>query len=242
MPKNRSQKKISSKKAVNALPEWAKKVKTYREEAGKTQVATQKAIKAKVNTMTLVETGRRNFSPVERQLFFEFIGKPEDTSIPIKVRTLRPATSKKVAKSAKPARPGKTSKVDKTPLVSAKKDDAPTTGSSGQKQLPAKNKLVSPSVAGLPAISKVEGTEASTAISRQPRKNKTKQGIPNAPLPITANGPSAPGAMMQASSPVKEAALRDITRIFNNPNLSDNQARRLHGLFTSLAVNALLGE
>jgi hypothetical protein len=36
--------------------------------------------------------------------------------------------------------------------------------------------------------------------------------------------------------------LRDITRILGNPGLSDNQAKRLHGLFTSLAVNALLGE
>jgi hypothetical protein len=36
--------------------------------------------------------------------------------------------------------------------------------------------------------------------------------------------------------------LCDISRILSNPGLSDNQAKRLHGLFTSLAVNALLGE
>jgi hypothetical protein len=40
---------------------------------------------------------------------------------------------------------------------------------------------------------------------------------------------------------VKEAVLSDISRILSNPGLSDSQAKALHNLFTSLAVNALLG-
>ena len=47
------------KKITNKVPDWAHKIKAYREKAGNTQLDIQQAMKAKVNTMSLIETGRR---------------------------------------------------------------------------------------------------------------------------------------------------------------------------------------
>jgi hypothetical protein len=41
---------------------------------------------------------------------------------------------------------------------------------------------------------------------------------------------------------IMEAVLSDIIRILGNPGLSDSHAKRLHWLFTSVAVNAVLEE
>jgi len=89
---------------AHVVPGWAKKVKVYREEAKKTQVEVEKALKSPVNTMSLVENGHREFTPTQRNLFFEFIGKQEDSTIPTKVRDLVPSGPKKAAKPAKPAK------------------------------------------------------------------------------------------------------------------------------------------
>ena len=178
----------AASKEAHVVPAWGKKVKAYREEAGKTQVAMEKAIGATVNTMSLVENGKRQFTPAQRDLFFEIIGRPVDDSIPAKALDLAPAVSaqakpepKSKGKSVKPAKPAKAPKAAKVaPIVPVPAEPAPP----------------------------VQAEPAST----------------------------------QAISPVKEAVIRDISRMLGNPCLNDSQAKRLHGLFTSLAVNALLGE
>lgn len=82
--------------------------------------------------------------------------------------------------------------------------------------------------------------------ARKARKQKLVLASPvqSEPAQPTSSKPAEPPAAhaAHAISPVKEAVLRDIIRILNNPGLSDNQAKCLHALFTSLAVNALLGE
>lgn len=88
-------------KTVQEVPDWAKKIKSYREEAGITQGDIQKAFKAKYNVMSPVETGRRKFTPDELKAFFELISKPEDTSIPTSDRNLVPAAPKKAARPVK---------------------------------------------------------------------------------------------------------------------------------------------
>lgn len=75
MPSQKSAQESKPPKSPKAVPEWAKKVKAYREEAGKTQVETRNAIHASVNTVSLVERGIREFTASERKLFFEFIWK-----------------------------------------------------------------------------------------------------------------------------------------------------------------------
>jgi DNA-binding XRE family transcriptional regulator len=108
MPRKSSNPKPTASKTGHIVPEWAKKVKGYREEAKKTQVEVEKAIKATVNTMSLVENGRRQFTPTQRNLFFELIGKPEDSSIPTTVRDLVPNAPKKATKASKPKEKRKT--------------------------------------------------------------------------------------------------------------------------------------
>ena len=88
---------------------------------------------------------------------------------------------------------------------------------------------------------------ATVAAAPEPiRKPKARKSLETAPVQAapTQATPIQPAksASTQAISPVKEAVLCDISRILTNPGLSDAQAKRLHGLFTSLAVNALLGE
>jgi len=108
MPRKSSNPKPTASKTGHIVPEWAKKVKDYREKAKKTQVEVEKALKATVNTLSLVENGRREFTPTQRNLFFELIGQPEDSSIPTAVRDLVPNAPKKATKAAKPKEKRKT--------------------------------------------------------------------------------------------------------------------------------------
>jgi len=212
-------------------------VKGYREEAKKTQVEVEKALKATVNTLSLVENGRRQFTPTQRNLFFELIGQPEDSSIPTTVRDLVPSGSKKATKAAKPK--------EKKKIMSTKPAKAAQVAEESE-----------PAMVAIPATDIKDAESAPAAISdanatfaaalKPTRKPKTRKSIGAATVqaPPTQGTPIQPAksASTQAISPVKEAVLCDISRILSNPGLSDNQAKRLHGLFTSLAVNALLGE
>jgi transcriptional regulator with XRE-family HTH domain len=237
MPRKSSNPKPTASKTGHVVPEWAKKVKSYREEAKKTQVEVEKAIKATVNTLSLVENGRREFTPTQRNLFFELIGQPEDSSIPTTVRDLVPSAPKKAAKAAKPVtkRKSKSTKPAKAAKVAEESESAivaiPAADLQDAEPAPA-------------AISDENATVASTAMPL--RKPRTLKSLESAPVqaPPTQETPIRPAksAPTQVISPVKEAVLSDFSRILSNPGLSDAQAKRLHGLFTSLAVNALLGE
>jgi hypothetical protein len=237
MPRKPTNLKPNASKTGHVIPEWAKKVKSYREEAKKIQVEVEKAIKATVNTMSLVENGRREFTPIQRNLFFEFIGQPEDSSIPTTVRDLMPSAPKKTTKPAKSVTKPKTksTKPANAAKVAEKSEPAlvaiPGTDIKDAESAPA-------------AISDANATFA--AALKPTRKPKTRKSIGAATVqaPPTQGTPIQPAksASTQAISPVKEAVLCDISRILTNPGLSDAQAKRLHGLFTSLAVNALLGE
>jgi transcriptional regulator with XRE-family HTH domain len=237
MPRKSSNLKPTASKTGHIVPEWAKKVKGYREEAKKTQVEVEKAIKATVNTLSLVENGRREFTPTQRNLFFEFIGQPEDTSIPTTVRDLVPSDPKKATKPAKPVtkRKSKSTKPAKAAKVAEESEPALVA-------IPATD--IKDSESATAAISDANATVA--AAPKPPRKPKTRKTLESAPVPAPPTQatpiPPAKSAPTQVISPVKEAVLSDISRILSNPGLSDNQAKRLHGLFTSLAVNALLGE
>lgn len=104
-----------------------------------------------------------------------------------------------------------------------------------------------PSVAPAPmTVPKIIEKFVAPAATKAAGKNKAQILVKAAP---TQPGPSQPKSTKQAehavhpgTSPVKEAVLCDMSRILSNPGLSDNHAKRLHSLFTSLAVNALLGE
>ena len=255
-------------KAPKPVPEWAAKVKAYREAAGKTQVETRNAIKAKINTMSLVERGVREFTAAERKLFFEFIGKPEDPSIPCKVRGPKAKGLKKAAKSAKAgskkmrkgAKPAKAAKVAKAPKIEKApevsmalpvvpaapdlKAATPTPVAANRAQAPVAPKPTrrpgrKPSkVITAKAMPQVVEKIATVELPKPARKPPTPKSVKLAALPSAPTHP----ASRSTASPVKEAVLSDISRILSNPGLSDNHAKRLHNLFTSLAVNALLGE
>lgn len=232
MPNKKIPSRPQTPKTAHVVPEWAKKVKAYREEAKKTQVEVEKALKATVNTLSLVENGRREFTPTQRHLFFELVGKPEDTSIPTTVREIVPPVPKKAAKPVKPAKAPKVGKGAKGPAVAPVVIPAPD--SQGD---PA------PAVEMQAPASPKPDEKATAKRNTMPRVRKPAEVAPTKPVPAE-HLPIVPAAPTpsQAPSPVKEAVLRDISRILGNPGLSDNQAKRLHGLFTSLAVNALLGE
>jgi transcriptional regulator with XRE-family HTH domain len=237
MPRKSSNPTATASKTGHVVPEWAKKVKDFREKAKKTQVEVEKAIKATVNTLSLVENGRRQFSPTQRNLFFEFIGQPEDSSIPTTVRDLTPSAPKKAAKPGKPVtkRKTKSTKPAKAAKVAVESEPALVA-------IPGTDiKEAEPGPAG------ISDANATVAAAPKPiRKPKTRKSIEAAPVQVPPMQATpirpAKSAPTQAVSPVKEAVLCDISRILSNPGLSDAQAKRLHGLFTSLAVNALLGE
>jgi len=219
-------------KSAHLVPEWAKKVKAYREEAKKTQVEVEKALKATVNTMSLVENGHREFTPTQRHLFFELVGKPEDTSIPTTVREIVPHVPKKTAKPAQPGKAPKVGNATNAPAVAPVVIPAPD--SQGD---PA------PAVEAQASVSPKPDEKATTKRTTKPRSHKPAGIAPAKPAPAE-HLPILPATLapIQGPSPVKEAVLSDISRILGNPGLSDSQAKRLHGLFTSLAVNALLGD
>jgi len=275
MPRKSNNPTPASPKAPHVVPEWAKKVKVYREEAGKTQVEVQTALKSKINTMSLIENGRREFTPAQRTFFFELIGKPEDTSIPTKISDPAPVVSKnvkvarpapkKAGKAAKPAKPEKAPKVAKAPkrlkaapeaipgsevqdavLVppSAKESTIPASPVAQPNRRFRKSRKASADAA-LKAVTNYVEMPATSPAPKNTRKARAKKhtlaatsqpGVAE-PTPLVLK----PAASM-GISPVKEAVLRDINRILSSPGLSDSQVKRLHGLFTSLAVNALLGE
>jgi len=219
-------------KGAYVVPEWAKKVKAYRDAAGKTQVEVERALKATVNTLSLVENGHRNFTPAQRSLFFELVGKPEDTSIPATVRAVAPAAKK----AAKPTRRGKGLTAPKGPQVKASVQAIPAPAA------PDIQEVAPVSAEAVPvAVSAQPGAKAARKRTPKPRGRKPLETP--AVQPAAEQRPMAPRtpAPVQNLSPVKEAVLRDLNRILSNPGLSDDQAKRLHGLFTSLAVNALLG-
>ena len=263
-------------KAPHVVPEWAKKVKAYREEAGKTQVEVQTALKSKINTISLIENGRREFTPAQRTLFFELIGKPEDSSIPAKISDPAPivtkevkaakAAPKKATKVAKAAKPEKAPKVAKAPkkLKAAPKkipgaeilDPALTSPPVDESSIPGipevqpstrsrKSRKAAADTALKAVTDYVEKSAATDVSPKKSRKARAKQhslaatahpGVAEA-TPLVVEPTASKGI-----SPVKEAVLRDLNRILSSPGLSDSQAKRLHGLFTSLAVNALLGD
>jgi len=237
MPRKSSNPTPTASKTGHVVPEWAKKVKGYREEAKKTQVEVEKALKAMVNTMSLVENGRREFTPTQRNLFFELIGQPEDSSIPTTVRDLVPSGPKKAAKAAKPVTKRKTKGTKSANPAKLAEESEPA--------------LVAIPVTALKdaelAPAEISDANATVAAALKPiGKLRTRKSIEDAPVqvPPTQVKPILPAksAPTRAISPVKEAVLCDISHILGNPGLSDSQAKRLHGLFTSLAVNALLGE
>ena len=266
MPRKPTSPKTKSPKTTHVVPEWAKKVKAYREEAKNTQVEVEKAINATVNTMSLIENGRREFTPTQRHLFFELISKPEDTLIPTTVRDLVP-TASKIAKpkATKKAKAAKAAKAPKTAKGSMETVETPVPIAS-----PASQGIATEQEATVFAPTVVQ-PDPRPRKGRKPSKDKALKGITNAvengtkdvapkptrkarnqklvlvapaqaePARPLSSKPAKP-ATAHAISPVKEAVLRDIIRILTNPGLSDNQAKGLHGLFTSLAVNALLGE
>jgi DNA-binding XRE family transcriptional regulator len=250
--------------SAREVPEWAQKVKSLREEAGNTQLDLQKAMHLKVNTMSLIETGRRQFSEEERKLFFELIGQPEDMSIPAKAHDLKPSTPKKAAKPAKAeskqntkdakptksARPAKASKAGKAPKGSkaaapthqrAKAAKAPASPSAQPE--PRSRRSRQQPVVPAPAVApQLEEKTVTAAVPKRAGKASTRKPAEAVSAPSAPTQPMPVGPAKGVLSPVKEAVLRDIIRILSNPGLSDNHAKRLHGLFTSLAVNALLGE
>jgi transcriptional regulator with XRE-family HTH domain len=237
MPRKSSNPKPTASKTGHVVPEWAKKVKGYREEAKKTQVEVEKAIKATVNTLSLVENGRREFTPTQRNLFFELIGQPEDSSIPTTVRDLVPSGPKKATKPAKPVTKRKTKGTK--PAKAAKVAEEPVPALSA---IPATD--LQDAEAAPEAISDANATVAAAPKPFRKPKNRKSIEASRVQAPPTQATPIRPAKSTptQSMSPVKEAVLRDISRILDNPGLSDAQAKRLHGLFTSLAVNALLGE
>jgi len=237
MSRKSSNSTATASKIAHVVPEWAKKVKSYREEAKKTQVEVEKAIKATVNTLSLVENGRREFTPTQRNQFFEFIGKPEDSSIPTTVRDLVPSAPKKATKAAKPKEKRKTKSTKPAMATKVVEESEPF--------LPAIPATDFQDAESAPeAISDANATVA--AAPKPTRKPKTHKSLEADPVQATPTQATpirpAKSASTQVISPVKEAVLCDISRILSNPGLSDAQAKRLHGLFTSLAVNALLGE
>jgi len=265
MPSNSTSPKTTSFKTPHVVPEWAKKVKAYREEAKNTQVEIEKAINATVNTMSLIENGRREFTPTQRHLFFELIGKPEDASIPTRVRDLVPSAAKpakpkatkkaRVAKAVKTPKMAKTSKAPVETPVSmpsaasqdAVAEEATVLAPTAVQPEPRPRRGRKPSTdKALKAITTAVEKGPKDEVSKPTRKARNQKLILATPVQAkpaqpTSGKPAEP-ATTHAISPVKEAVLRDVIRILNNPGLSDTQAKRLHGLFTSLAVNALLGE
>jgi transcriptional regulator with XRE-family HTH domain len=267
MPRKPTTTKTASPKTPHVVPEWAKKVKGYREEAGNTQAEIEKALGASVNTLSLIENGRREFTPTQRHLFFELVGKPEDTSIPTTVRDLVPKVSEKVAKpkpvkkdkATKSAKAPKTAKHAKAPVETP----VPNASRASQGAATAEETAVPAATTVQPDPRPRKGQKPSTdnalegittyvkkgtkdEVTKPTRKTRTQKLVLAAPIhpepaQLASSKPAEPAAA-HAISPVKEAVLRDIIRILNNPGLSDNQAKRLHGLFTSLAVNALLGD
>ena len=245
MPRSKSTTSTKVITSARAIPEWAQRVKSLREEAGNTQLDLQKAMKLKVNSMSLIETGRRQFTGEERKLFFELIGQPEDPSIPVKTRDLEPSTSKKAAKPAKPAskkttaaKPAKPAR----PAKAAKAGKAPNRSKIAPTARPGagvKDAAPAPAPAKEPRSPLVQA-------ELRPKRGRKPAAVPKpaevVPQKTPHRQPGEPAAASQAISPVKEAVLRDISRILSNPGLSDHHAKRLHALFTSLAVNALLGE
>jgi transcriptional regulator with XRE-family HTH domain len=190
-------------------------VKGYREEAKKTQVEVEKAIKATVNTLSLVENGRREFTPTQRDLFFELIGKPEDSSIPTTVRDLTPSAPKKATKAAKLATKRKTkgTKPAKAAKVAEESESAIVAipGTDRQDTAPAPA-----------AISEANVTVASAP--KPIRKPRTRESLETAPIqapPMQATPiRAAKSSPTQDISPVKEAVLCDISRILSNHALA----------------------
>jgi len=264
MPRSKSTARTKVITGARAVPEWAQKVKSLREEAGNTQLDLQKAMKLKVNGMSLIETGRRQFTEEERKLFFELIGQPEDTSIPVKIIDLESSASKKAAKPAKPkskktatakpakpVRPAKAAKVGKAPKgskvaptalpVPSAKDVAPASPSIPAEPRPKRGRKPAALSASM-AVPKPAEQVAAAAVPLRIKSASTRKPAEVVSQNTPQRQAGEPVVAIQSISPVKEAVLRDISRILSNPGLSDNHAKRLHGLFTSLAVNALLGE
>ncbi len=216
------------------VPDWAKKVKEYREGAGFTQADLQKAMKAPVNTLSLIERGKRLFSAAARAKFFELIGKPEDVEIP--VRSVRETKAKpqvvpKPKKASKPSNPAAVkgpARISKgrKPAATVAPETTPVSGEAlPEPASPAPKEMVAPVIPAAPPTP--EPVQAAPRIL-------AKKGVEAKQTPALPPSPSG-------LSPVKEMVLHDIARILGNPGLSDSQAKNLHGLFTSLAVNVLLG-
>jgi hypothetical protein len=251
-------------KSPQAVPDWAKKVKAYREDAGITQGDIQKAFKAPYNFMSPLENGRRKFTPMERKLFFELIGKDEDTSIPTSDRDTVPSAPKQAHKAVKaakkPAKTAKTAKAAKAPKakVALLTTPAPVSEKSAAVSVPegdlkdlaapvAKPKIHGrrgrkPSIpAAFPVVPAPEEKALKAPAPKQARKRKSAEAVSTKAIAATATPiKTAAPASAPVISPVKEAVLSDISRILCNSGLSDSQAKALHNLFTSLAVNALL--
>ena len=199
-------------------------------------------MKAKVNTMSLIETGRRQFTPPQRQLFFELIGQPEDTSIPVKASTSKPPIPKKAARPAKSTPKIATKSVK--PAKQASLVDSPQTS-----EAPKESKTsteASPKLTNRAVATKPDETPVKAATPKPVRKPRTPKLIVSVPPPPAPALPAPTKPLervhIPTMSPVKDAVLRDVTRILNNPGLSETHVRRLHGLFLSLAVSALKGE
>lgn len=238
MPEAKNTENALLTKPTPEVPEWAKQVKLYREAAGKTQVQVREAIRGGINTLSLIERGVRKFTAAERKLFFAFLGQPEDPAIPVKTRKGRGPGKKKAGKSVSRTKTPKA-------VVAVSPGTAPIPvliTKPAQKQKP---KATPKAATAAPIIAKA--VEAPLVVKKPVKKAASPKPGPKKVQPKTATTPKplpapTPAPAVRVHSPVKEAVIRDITRILGNPGLSDQHAQRLHSLFTSLAVNALLAD
>jgi transcriptional regulator with XRE-family HTH domain len=233
----------SAKKAESAvpavIPEGANKVKEYREKAGKTQNQVQQGMKAGANFISLVECGKRQFTASERAKFFGFLGLPEDTSIPVKADSPRKAKAAKGVKQPKAPKAPKALKSVKAPkaVKAPKVAKVPREKKPAAAKTPKQPKAVLVAAAPnaiAPVVAKVPAPKKLRASSGAPR-GRRPAGVQVQDVLV-----KTPAKTSVALSPVKEAAMSDMGRVFANPSLSDAQAKRLHNLFTSLAVTVLM--
>ncbi len=213
-------KKKAPKSISKPLPEWAEKVRKYREEAKKSQNELRSEMKLGVNTMSLIERGKRMFTNSERERFFEVIGKALDLSIPAK--PLRKAheskpTEKRVSRKSR-------QRVVKMPAVAQKSavSSSDITPNPGTRRPPVPE----------PRSQKMPRIPAKAVVIPAKLETSLMQG--------SKQGPKQGSRQVSVLSPLKEAVLRDTQRILENSALSDSMAQRLHNLFTSLTVSVLL--
>jgi hypothetical protein len=127
------------------------------------------------------------------------------------------------------------------PVETANAPVAPSTPPKPARK-PGPKSPVAPDATAAPVVDLKDATGTTPKEIKKRSTRKSDDAVLVQPVRVEeASKPVGPAPIV-GISPVKEAVLHDISRILGNPGLSDNQAKQLHGLFTSLVVNALLGE